>query len=75
MMTVTLIVPAHLVERHEENIVPGAGISITKFKILTKSGYECGDCDIVISILESSVVETMFPTCKEYNFIPNTTIK
>jgi hypothetical protein len=69
MMTVTLTVPAHLIERHEQKIIPGAGISITNFKILPKTGYERGDCDRVISLLESSVIETMPPTCKEYNFI------
>ena len=75
MMTFTLIVPTHLIERHEKNIVPGDGISITIFKILPKSGYDLGDCDRFISILESSVIETMFPTYKEYNFILETTIK
>jgi hypothetical protein len=75
MMTITLTVPAHLIERHEQKIVPKAGISITNFKILPKSGYDHGDCDRVISIVESSVIETVSPTCKEYNFIPDTTIK
>jgi len=75
MMTVTLTVSTHLIERHEKNIVPGAGISIENFKILPKSGYDRGDCDHVISILESSFMETVSPMCKEYNFIPDTTIK
>jgi hypothetical protein len=75
MMTVTLIFPAHLIERHEKNILPGSGISITNFKILPKSNYDRGDCDHIISLDESSVVETLSPICKEYNFIPDTTIK
>jgi hypothetical protein len=75
MMTFTLIVPTHLIERHEQKIVPKAGISITNFKVLPECVYESGDCDHVISILESSVVDILSLTCKEYNFIPDTTIK
>jgi hypothetical protein len=63
-MTSTLTIPALLIEIHEKNIVPVAEISITNFKILPKNGYDCGDCNHVISILESSVMETMSPTCK-----------
>ena len=36
MLTVTIIVPAHLIQRHEHKILPGSGISITNFKILQK---------------------------------------
>jgi hypothetical protein len=75
MMTVTLTVPAHLIQRHEEKILPGSGISITNFKILPKTNYDRGDCDRVISLDESSLVETLSPICKEYTFIPDTTIR
>jgi len=75
MMTITLIFPAHLIEKHEQKIIPRDGISITNFKIIPKRGYDRGDFDCVISILESSVIETVSPMWKEYNFIPNTTIK
>jgi hypothetical protein len=75
MMTVTLTVPAHLIQRHEEKILLGSGISITNFKILPKTNYDRGDCDRVISLDESSLVETLSPICKEYSFIPDTSIK
>jgi hypothetical protein len=75
MTTITLNVPTYLIERHEKKNFPDAGISITSFKILPKSGYDLGDCIRVISIVESSVVETVSPMCKEYNFILDTTIK
>jgi hypothetical protein len=75
MMTFTLIFHAHIIERHEKNIDPGAGISITNFKIIPKSGYDHGGCDRIILILESIIAETVSPTCKEYNFIQDTIIK
>ncbi|MCY6524748.1 hypothetical protein, partial [Actinobacillus pleuropneumoniae] len=40
MMTITLSVPAHLVERHEHKILQGNSISITNFRILPKSVYD-----------------------------------
>jgi hypothetical protein len=52
IMTVTLTISSHIIEIHEKKIVPDAGISFTNFKILPKSGYECGYCDPVISLLE-----------------------
>jgi len=52
MMTITLTILAYLIEIHEKNIVSGARISITNFKILPKSGYNHGDCDRAILILE-----------------------
>jgi hypothetical protein len=75
MMTVTLTVPTHLIQRHEEKILPGSGISIASFKILPKTNYDRGDCDRVISLDESSLVERLPPVCKDYNFIPDTSIK
>ena len=36
MLTVTLTVPAHLIQTHEHKILPGSGIYITNFKILQK---------------------------------------
>jgi hypothetical protein len=75
MMTVTLIVPEHLIQRHEQKILPGSGISITNFKILPKTNYDRGDCDRIISLDEFSIVETLSPICKEYTFIPDTTIR
>lgn len=75
MMTITLSVPAHLVERHEQKILQGNSISITNFRILPKTVYDRGDCDKIILLNESSIIETVPEVCKEYCFIPNTTIR
>jgi len=75
MMTITLTVPAHLVERHEQQILQGNSISITNFKILPKTVYDRGDCDKIILLNESSIIQNVPEVCKEYRFIPNTTIR
>jgi hypothetical protein len=75
MLTVTLTIPAHLIQRHQHKILPGSGISIAHFKVLPKTNYDRGDCDQIISLDESSLVEKLSPVCKEYTFIPNTTIR
>ena len=36
IMTITLIVPTHLIQKHEQNILPSNGLSITNFKIFQK---------------------------------------
>ena len=74
-MIVTLTVPAHLVQRHEQNNIPGIGISIIDFIILPKTIYDCGDYDCIIFLHDSTIVETILPCCVEYKFIPNTTIR
>jgi hypothetical protein len=75
MMIVTLTILVHLIQRHEKNILLSVEISIISFKILPKTSYECGDCDLIILLYESCVVETIPPICKDFNFIPDTTIK
>jgi hypothetical protein len=70
MLTVTLTVHAHLIQRHGQKILPGSGISITNFKIIAKTDYDHGDCDHIISLDEYSLVETLPLICKEYTFIP-----
>ena len=42
MMTVTLIVPTHLIRKHEQKILPSNGLSIAHFKILPKTNYDRG---------------------------------
>ena len=74
-MIFTLIVPIPLFHHHEPNILPGNAISITNFKTFPKANYDCGDCDHVISIHESTIVETISPICGEYNFILYTIIR
>jgi hypothetical protein len=75
MMIITLIVPTHLIQKHEQKILPGNGLSIAHFNFFPKTNYDRGDCDHIISLDEFSVVETIIVVCKEYNFIPDTTIK
>ena len=55
--TVTLTIPTQLVQKHVEKILPGNGISITNFNILSKTVYDRGDCDQIISLNETSIVE------------------
>jgi hypothetical protein len=57
MMTVTLTIPTQLVQKHAEKILSGNGISITNFNIFPKIVYDCGDCDQIISLNETSIVE------------------
>ena len=43
MMTVTLSIPAHLIEQHEQKIIQGRSISIINFRIWPKTVYDRGD--------------------------------
>ena len=63
MMTVTLIVPPQLVQKHAENIFPRNVISITNFNILPKTVYDRGDCDKIISLNEPRIVEKIPAIC------------
>jgi hypothetical protein len=74
MMTVTLIVPPQLVQKHGEKILPRNGISITNFNILPKTVYDHGDCNQIISLNETSIVEKIPVVCSEYRFVSNSTI-
>jgi hypothetical protein len=74
LMTVTLSIPTQLVQKHAENIFPSNAISITNFNIFPKIVYDCGDCDNIISLNETSIVEKTPAICLEYHFVPDTTI-
>jgi hypothetical protein len=74
MMIVTLTIPTQLVQKHAEKILPGNGISITNFNILPKTVYYRCDCDRIISLNETSIVEKIPTICSEYHFIPDATI-
>jgi hypothetical protein len=69
MAIVTLNVPTHLIQQHEQNILLGDGISIMNFKYFPKTNYDHGDFDHIISLEESSIVETIPSICKKYDFI------
>jgi hypothetical protein len=74
MMTVTLTIPTQLVQKHAEKILSGNGISITNFNIFPKTVYDRGDCDRIISLNETSIVEKIPVVCSEYRFVPDATI-
>jgi hypothetical protein len=74
MMTVTLTIPPQLVQKHAEKILPGNEISIIIFNILPKTVYDRGDCDRIISLNETSIVEKNSVVCSEYRFVLNSTI-
>jgi hypothetical protein len=72
IITVTLIVSMHLIQNHQQNILAGNGIRITIFKIIPKYNYDDGECDRIISIYETSIVEIVTTVCKEYNYYTST---
>ena len=74
LMIVTLTLPTQLVQKHAENILSGNGISITNFNIFPKIVYDHGDCDRIISLNETSIVEKNHVICSEYHFVPDATI-
>jgi hypothetical protein len=75
MMTVTLIVPPQLVQKHAKKIFPCNGISITNFKVLPKTIYDRGDCDRIILFNETSIVEKIPSICSKYRFLLDLTIR
>ena len=62
-MTVTLTIRTQLVQKHAEKILPSNGISITNFNIFPKIVYDHGDCDHIISLNETSIVEKISAIC------------
>ena len=74
MMTLTLTIPTQLVQKHAKKILLGNGISITNFNILPKTVYDHGDCDWIILLNETSIVEKIIVVCSEYRFVPDATI-
>jgi hypothetical protein len=74
MITITLTIPTQLVQKHAEKIFPSNGISITNLIISPKTIYDRGDCDCIISLNETSIVEKVPTVCSEYHFVLDTTI-
>jgi hypothetical protein len=74
LMTVTLTIPTQRVHKHVEKIFPGNGISIKNFNIFPKTVYDHGDCDQIISLSETIIVEKILAIFSEYRFIMDTTI-
>ena len=74
LMIVTLTIPTQLVQKHAEKILPRNQISIINFNIFPKTVYDCGDCDRIISVNETRIVEKNFIVFPEYHFILDSTI-
>jgi hypothetical protein len=75
MMTVTLTIPPQFVQKHAEKILPRNEISITNFNVFPKTVYDCGDCDRIILLNKTSIVEKNPAICSKYHFLPDSTIK
>jgi hypothetical protein len=73
-MTVTLTIPTQLVQKHAKKIFLGNGISITNLNIFPKTVYDHGDCDQIISLNETSILEKIPIICSEYRFVSDATI-
>jgi hypothetical protein len=74
MMIVTLTIPTQHVQKHAQKILRGNGISITNFNILLKTVCDCGDCDRIILLNETSVVKKVLAVFSKYHFVPDTKI-
>lgn len=74
-MTITLNVTADLVAHYEDKIIPGSGLSISNFQIAPRTDYDRGDCDCILVLTKSSIVEIIPRLCIDYKFIPSTAIK
>ena len=74
-MTVTLNVGNNFIKEHEEKLLPGKSVCITNFSVAAKTNYDRGDCEFILLVHGKSIVSNIDPVCKEYCFIPNTTIK
>ena len=48
---------------------------MSRFKIGHKTTYDCGDFDCILTLQDSSTIETIRRLFQEYKFIPSTTIK
>jgi hypothetical protein len=75
MMIVTLTIPPQLVQKHVEKILPHNGISITNFNVLPKTIYDRGDCDRIIFLNKTSIVEKIPTICSKYLFLLDSTIR
>jgi len=74
-MAITLNLPHNLIVVVEAKLVVGQGICIKDFKISAKTIYDHGDCTCILVLHDRSIVETIPSICKEYKFVPTTTIK
>ena len=74
-MTVALNIRYHFIEQYEAILLPMKGIRSRNFKIATKTDYDHGECECILVVDHNNRIDNREPICKEYKFIPNTTIR
>ena len=70
-LAITLNIPHKLISKYDDICVKGNGLCISEFK--TK--YDHGDCNCILQISDPSTIEKIDPICKDYSFVPTTTIR
>ena len=74
-LTITLNIPHKLISKFDDICVEGNYLCIFEFKISSKTKYDHGDCNCILQISDPSTIEQIEPVCKDYSFVPTTTIK
>ena len=74
-ITITLNVSHNPIARFEPMVLLGQGICIKNFKIAQKTVYDHGDCDCILVLHDTTILETIPSVYKEYKFVPTTTIR
>lgn len=73
-MTITINITSVIVKQHEAKIVPGTTICITDFQIAPKTNYDCGHCDCILILENTSMTKVILCMREDYKFIPTNTI-
>ena len=74
-LTITLNIPHKLISKYDDICVEGNCLCISEFKISPKTKYDHGDCNCILQISDPSTIEQIELVCKDYSFVPTTTIK
>ena len=74
-LTITLNIPHKLISKYDDICVEGNGLCISEFKISPKTKYDHGDYNCILQISDPNTIEKIDPVCKDYNFVPTTTIR
>ena len=74
-MTITLNVTGNLVQQYENKTILGKGLVIKKIDITPKIEFDHGDCDCILILKYSTMLETIPALLHDYKFIRGETIK
>ena len=74
-LTITLNIPHKLISKYDDICVEGNCLCISEFKISSKTKYDHGNCNCILQISDPSTIEKIEPVCKDYSFVPTTTIR